>query len=414
MTCWLFAWEFGEGLGHLRRMAVLADALARGDDRVVLATAEAERARGAFPAAAEIIALPPPEVPDAAPSAEGFLPSYGAALAQLGFEDSARIARRVAVWDEIFDRVKPAAVIADHAPFAVFAARGRLPAAVIGTGLDLPPAGGEVFPTILPGARPFDEARLHSAMTKAALSCRRPAPASAPSAMAGDLRLLIGLPAFDPYAGRRSEAYLSPVGPRPRLSPCPAEGLIFAYLRSDHPSFTPITWALAELGMPMAVHWQGGRDAEGAALLAARGAELFDQPPDVRAMLPRASLVISLGGAGLTADCLFAGRPHLVFPIHLESELAALGLERLGAGRRLGPQGITQAIADAAESLELRDGALRAGEDAHRRFLEDPAPTIAARIRAMAAKGPGAPRAPRPRTRSTPRAPRASPRPASR
>jgi len=382
---WLLAWESGAGLGHLRRLAAIARPLAQTGDRIVVVAPEPEAVHLAFPAdlAAETVpapALPAPRIDQA----EGFLPSYGAVLRDLGFENAGYLTAMTRAWDEVLARVQPSAVIADHAPFAVFAARGRFPTAVLGAGLDLPPAHGSSFPMVIADAKPFDETRLRMAFAAAAAATGRPNPYVATAALRGDRRFLAGLPVFDPYLNRRLETHLGPLGPRPAPSPCPSEGAIFAYLRSDHPSFGPLTWALVETGIPALVHWQGPPDAGTAALLATRGITVSHTPVDTVAELAKASVVISLGGAGLTAEALFAGRPHMVYPIHMESELNALGLERLGAGRRFPPFGLREMIDFAADSLALRDGAMRAALELHRDFGIDPAGRIAADIRELA------------------------------
>ena len=384
MKTWLLAWEFGTGLGHFRRLAAIAEALAEDGDRIVVAAPEPNTVQAAFSRLVESVAAPAPSAPPMIEPAAGFLPSYGAALRELGFADAEYLAARVRLWDELLSRLRPDALVADHAPFAIFAAKDRFPTVVLGAGLDLPPADGESFPTVLQSAAPFDESGLRHALAAAAAATGRPGPESAPAAVRGDRRFLVGLPIFDPYLGRRPEPHLGPLGPRPALSPCPSEGRIFAYLRSDSPSFKPLTWALAEAGIPAVVHWQGPSDPGTAALLASRGAEVLTRPADAFAELARASLVVSLGGKGLTAQALYAARPQLIYPVHLDSELQALGVERLGAGRRFSRLGVRQLLEMSADSLALRDGAMRAALDLHRDFGQDPAARVAAEIRGLA------------------------------
>ena len=383
MICWLFAWEFGQGLGHLRRLGAITRHLVRSGDRAVLVTPP-DAPLAELPPGVERMPLQAPDPPPCRAMTEGFLPSYGAALVELGFAKADYIMARLAAWDRILRAIRPAAIIADHAPYAVLAGKDRCAVAVIGTGLDLPPSDDDEFPPVLAELPSFDEAPLRAALAAGCRATGRPAAPSAPMALKGTRRFLVGLPDFDPYATRRSETHLGPIGARPPLTTCPAEGSVFAYLNALHPSFDELVSALAEAGLPGNAYWQGGQDPARAALLGARGVDVLRAPAVMADALPACSLVLSLGGAGLTAGALFAGRPHLILPIHLESELHALGLEQLGAGVRLSGYALCAAIEAAADTLALRDGAMRAALRLRDAFPTDPAPTIAAEIRSMA------------------------------
>lgn len=384
MATWLLATELGGGLGHLTRLRVLAAALSAPGDRTVLLCSDPAAASSVFAGLAEIRRSPPLALD--ANRIEGDYPSI---LSAFGFADGDRLAASVAAWNAVFDTVRPDALIADHAPFAIFAARGRLPAAVIGSGFDLPPAGEAAFPPLMPDAPAIDHAQMLAAVRQAAAAHGRPAPDGLPAAVAGDARFLVGLPWIDPYWRRRPEEALGPLGARPPVEPAPADGHVFAYLNPDAAMFDSAVRALASLPMRCSAFWTGGGDAQ-RALLARLGVTIFDRPPDPAAVLPQATLVLSHGGAGLAADAIFAGRAQLCLPLHREGALNAAALGRLGVGRacwEMGSEAIAGEIMRAAEDLAMRDAALALGLAAHRRYPHCPAAIVARGIRHMAGCG---------------------------
>lgn len=380
MTRWLFAAELGGGLGHCSRLGEIARTLVQPRDTVIVAASDVAAAQSQFsalnPTCIEVSAPPVRDI-----ESDG---GYSGVLNSFSYDRVAALKSACQAWDAIFETHKPDAVIADHAPFAVFAAREKIPCAVIGGGFDLPPTHQARFPPFHPRAPVVLEHGIVRAMRRVAVQRGLSPPAHAPAALHGDYRALAALPWLDPYEGRRVEKHLGPVGRRPPLTPPPATGHLFAYLRAELPGFEAMVIALADLPMRRTAYIQGASGSGG--LLAARGVEVLTSPADLTELLPQASIVLGHGGAGISSAAIYAGRVVVSVPAFREAGFNGMALDRLGMGRTVyagGASTIYWAVMQACEDLGLRDRALRAGRAAHARFPDDPVPEIAAGIRKM-------------------------------
>ena len=63
-----------------------------------------------------------------------------------------------------------------------------------------------------------------------------------------------------------------------------------------------------------------------------QGLEVLEVPAPLEEVFPRVAAIAHHGGVGLAQQALAAGRPQLLFPVHLEQLLNAQMLERLGVG----------------------------------------------------------------------------------
>ncbi len=143
-----FAWELGRGLGHLMTMRRIArasrlmafarrrrSATRRGRSRC------AERSTGwSLRRPGRFMRAPPHS---ARHRRRRSTTSFGA-----GRADGAAVDRLLAAWDELFRQTRPALVIADFAPAAALAARGRVPLVLVGDGYTLPPHEMRRFPLL--------------------------------------------------------------------------------------------------------------------------------------------------------------------------------------------------------------------------------------------------------------------------
>ena len=147
----LFAWELGEGLGHLPALKAIALAAKVEGARAVFALREPGPARAVLAeAAAEV--LPAPYWPTPALPAK-LSSSHADLIAANGFSSAPSARTVIGSWDKLFDAVKPDLVVSEHAPGAVIAAFGRIPVALVGNGFVVPPADAATFPPFEAGKR---------------------------------------------------------------------------------------------------------------------------------------------------------------------------------------------------------------------------------------------------------------------
>lgn len=364
----LLAGELGAGLGHVMPLYRIGEALheaaeARGIDlRCVFAVHEPALLHDLKRSGDLVLQAP-------AGASQGELKSNTASYAEVlianGFADAATLRRNVATWDDLFALVAPSLVIADHSPTAVLAARGRIATLVTGNGFTVPPAAIDIYPALLADrAAPAIQSALRDNVN-ALLTGRGLAPvARLPEFLKGDARAVFTIRELDPYGALRDtalaglyEADISPV-------PLPAEPRIFLYGHAGIASFPMLVRASLETGLPVSAYVTGA-GAELKYLLAGRGAEIFERPPPLSEILPRASLVVSNGGAGLSHAALIAGRPHAIAPIHAESQMTARALERMGCAAIVETATFDKAVAalkGAAENGMLRDACASAAK----------------------------------------------------
>ncbi len=374
----LFAWELGEGLGHLPALKAIALAAKAEGARPVFALRDPVLSRASL---AEIGAqvLPAPFWPT--PSMPTLLSgTYTDLIAANGFASVENARALVGAWDQLFDLVKPDLIVCEHAPGAAIAAFGRIPVAVVGNGFVVPPADGSEFPPFEVGRGDVQrQAPVLAVIRDALAALGRAAPTTICDPFRGVFRGVFTFPALDTYRRVRRETALGPVEALPALTPLPTTRRLFAYSASDAAMIEPMTQALMSLGPQASAYFRGSLGAR-AAVLRSRGVTLHDDAPPLASVLPEASVVFSHGGSGFTHAALVAGRPHVVYPRHFEAHSTARALEELGAGILLTPfepKRFADAVARANDSAAMRDAAQNAGEAAQA-FLRESAPVATA------------------------------------
>jgi hypothetical protein len=256
-----------------------------------------------------------------------------------GFDAPDTLRPLVAAWDGLLSLVTPRLVIADYSPVLVLAARGRVPVAQVGVGFCLPPAHLPRFPALVPGAPPTSA---HEAVLRAVQGARPGEAVTAlPALFATEARFVTSLPELDPYGAERRDPVVGPLEPLPRPSPCERPVRYFAYLAADDPRTPDLVLGLQRAGLRGTIHLRGA-PPDLRATLRGFGLDVRDAPLAMDEALRPATLVVHHGGAGTVHQAAAAGRLQLLLPRHLEQELNARALERLGVGVGVGR-------ADAAE-----------------------------------------------------------------
>ncbi len=329
----LLGWELGGGLGHVQQLLQLANALAARGFRPVLALRDLIEPRPLLRDCTYRIIQTP--MYTAASRANFVARSYADILAVHGFADADKLLAMTQAWLALLDLVRPAFVVADHAPTLCLAASEVFPTVQIGNGFLNPPTDQATFHVLTPD-RPalVDEARLLNAVREVQRRLGRSAAPTLPIAVAGTARFVTVIPELDPYHDVRREPVFGPLKPFGLPLPPPKRPGFFAYLHAEMPGCEAILTALAQTGFPGRTYVLGVRP-EGRDRLRRIGLEVFDQPAPMGEMLAQSAVIVSQGNLGVAHAALAAGRPQLLFPAHLEQLLNARRLQSLGVAHYL-------------------------------------------------------------------------------
>jgi len=370
----LFAWEIGEGLGHLPPLKAIARAAKADGAKPVFALRDAVLTRGALAELGATI-LPAPfwPTPSPPPVASG---TYADILTANGFATPANVRAIVEAWDQVINLTKPDLIVCEHSPGAALAAYRKIPVAMVGNGFVVPPADGPEFPPYEAAkGEPQRQRPVLAALQEGLREAGREAPDTITDPFRGAFRGIYTFPSLDTYRHVRHEPVLGPIEPVPPLSPLPPKRRLFAYSAADYALINDVTQALMDLGPEAAAYFRGSLSAR-ASVIKSRGVEVFDTAPDLSSILPKMSVVFSHGGTGFTYAALAAGRPHILNPRHFEALSTARALEALGAGICLNPfdpKRFRSAVKRANEDVALRDAAQKAGAAAQA-FVRDATP----------------------------------------
>ena len=358
----MFAWELGEGLGHLPPLKAIARAAKAEGALPVFALRDAVLSRATL-AELDAVIMPAPFWPTPAPppAASG---TYADILIANGFTTAANVSALVAAWDQIIDLTKPDLMVCEHAPSAALAAYQRIPVAFVGNGFVVPPADENEFPTYERGKGEAQRQRpVLAAIQEGLRLAGREPPPTITEPFRGAFRGIFTFPSLDTYRHVRREVVLGPIEAVPPLRPLPPKRLLFAYSAADYALINDVTQALMALGPQAAAYFRGSLGAR-AAVLKSRGTDVYETAPDLASVLPQASAVFSHGGTGFTHAALAAGRPHIVNPRHFEALSTARALEDMGAGLCLNPfepKKFGEAVKRANEDQTVREAAQKAG-----------------------------------------------------
>jgi UDP:flavonoid glycosyltransferase YjiC (YdhE family) len=332
----LFAWELGGNYGHLSVTVPIARQLQAAGHEIIFALRDLRLAAEILTPAG-IKFLP---APAASTKAWHEPVNYADILLAAGLGDEFSCRGLMQGWDSLLDLLLPQVIVADHAPFALIAARARAtPAIGIGSGFTVPPIA-EPLPTIRPWEKishtmlvQADAAALES--LNAYLSTNgTPALTRLCDLFTAEPPLLTTFPELDHYGVREQGVYLGPPAEHPGGSsvawlPCKGSR-IFAYLRPSTPHIRELLVDLEEYDaqvicvMPQA-------DAKLQKHFEESNVRIISHRVQLAELFNGADLVISNAGTGMIATALLAGLPMLLVPQTVEEHLGALRVKDLGA-----------------------------------------------------------------------------------
>jgi UDP:flavonoid glycosyltransferase YjiC (YdhE family) len=340
----LYAWEFGANFGHIGPFRPLAHALRqRGHDvQWVVAQTESTSRLLADDGFNWLQAPLSPEVPREGPPL-----SYTDILLRFGYASAESLLGLVVAWRELMRLTGAQAILADHAPTALLAARTLgIPVMLFSFGFCVPPRKRP-----LPNMRPWQQlppGRLEAmdaqalANINAVLKRFGKPPLEAVEQLfdvAEDT--LIGFPELDHYAERGPARYWgnlpdAGVGAAPVWPATPGKRL-FCYLRAETKHHEAALAALQALGQPSVIVFP---DAPPGLLerYAAPHLMFSGVPLNLAQAAQEADAALTYSSMSTTTRFLLMGKPSLLLPGQLEQYLFARRVEEMGAGLLINPE----------------------------------------------------------------------------
>jgi UDP:flavonoid glycosyltransferase YjiC (YdhE family) len=340
----LYAWEFGANLGHIGAFLPLARALRDKGHSVRWAVASPVSAARVLDREGFTWLQAPtcPEQPRQGPPL-----SYADILLRFGYAHPADLLGLTVAWRELMKLSGARAILADHAPTALLAARTLgLPVVLYSNGFCVPP---QQTPT--PNMRPWLNVPTEQLQTieRAALASSnavlghfgQPPLGGVAGLFAVEEDTLLGFPELDHYEQRGPARYWGNLPDAGIGDPPPwpevAGKRTFAYLRAESRHHEAMLQALQALGQPTVVFFPGLKD-ELRTRFAAPHLRFVTAPLDLARAGQEADAAITYASLSTTTRFLLAGKPVLLLPGHLEQFLMARRVEQMGAGLLVDPE----------------------------------------------------------------------------
>jgi len=340
MAKFLFTWELGGGNGHLMSLRPLAERLSLAGHEVAVAVRNLLRARQAF-AGLPVRCFQAPVKIGRADDRIDLPRTFADILHNTGFSKLDELQGLAGKWRELFGALRPDAIVADHSPTALLAARAcGIRRAVVGTGFFCPP---DQRP--LPDLRPWlpaserQMARVEDRVLRNAnqiLVSFGGRPLERVSQLVNDVELnvLATFRELDPYPertiGQYTGAWPNIAGKTPNW-PVGTSKKVFVYVR-PFPALGRLLQLLNELNCRAIVHVPGLGETLRPRFESAR-VRFEMERLDLSRVGGRCDLAILNGGHGTTVSMLLAGTPTLQLPVYLEQALTGQAVARFGAGR---------------------------------------------------------------------------------
>ncbi len=357
----VLAWELGGGFGHARRLAAIGQDLQQRGHRLAVAAVVPARVVAAGLQDAEVMAVPQwPRVASATDKTFAAA-TFGDLLGELLFANTPEIEQRLAIWDEVLRSSQADLLIADYAPGAVLAARGRIPIVNMGDSYYLPPPEMPKFPKLFKAEAKLEEAQVVALINSVLKPRSVPPLVSFPDVGRADATVVTNFPALDIYAKwRKQEIAIGPLAPMPAMAEGRASDL-FGYL-SPGTEFNPrIIAGLQASGLVGRVVIPNMQPIPG--LDPFRSALRFTgQMADLVIALPSAGVLVTHGGAQTVAAGLAAGVPQIVITGDDEKRLIGRRIDELSVGKSLRGENLQSAelaaaIREVAQSSKYRRAA---------------------------------------------------------
>jgi UDP:flavonoid glycosyltransferase YjiC (YdhE family) len=355
----IYAWELGANLGHLERGIGIAHSLRENGIQCSFVVRDI-RSSARFLSTHGFLFHAAPQCADSESRSRGLSLSYSDVLLANGWANHDHLLARVRTWIGILEVLKADAILIDHSPLALLAARVmRVPIFLVGTGFDFPPQVAPL-PPLLGDGGDTKEQRIEIDLGIAA-SINHVLDALGAPRMDRVADLFVDLPQYattlpelDVYGVRAGVRYVGPVPPVSQKPPPKwnLEGMSrgFAYLRSHTPDLENLLEAIACSGLEfICVLPDATQDL--IERFRSKRVQVLTHTVDVTEVLSSVRIVISYGSAALAAQSLLAGVPMLLVSRVPEQVMNSKRVESLGAGISITRAASAQVFATAIRAL---------------------------------------------------------------
>ena len=345
----VMVWELGRGLGHVVPMLALARELVRRGHRVIVVLRDGSRAAEVFGGVGvEIVQAP---FKHGGPPCFRRTASFAHILANTGWGGEGELASLASMWRRLLRRERPDAVLFEHSPTALLAARCLPPGvAKVVTGLgffcppDVTPLPVLVDGPVDPERLAADERRVLERANRVLARWKRP-PLERLGQLFGeaDDRFLETFQELDHYGQSRpaGTVYWGPVHAPGGVAPAWPAGQgkrAFAYLKNA-PLVGEVLAALAELGGPTIVLADGIDPAVHRRFEAVPTMRFETRRLDMARVRAECDLAVHNANHGTLCQLLLGAKPMLQLPLQLEQQILARRVEQLGAAETVTTRG---------------------------------------------------------------------------
>ena len=376
----LFAWELGRGLGHLITIRRIAARLKAHGIRMAAVVGDLTSIAVLGGLCSDVIQAPPWPLASqsAAQRAAQSSATLNDILSSAGLADPSAVRGLLLAWEEIFNRFEPDLVIAEFAPMAALAARGRIPLMLVGNGYTLPPDDMRRFPPLHRVSPPrWNEEATLTAVNRAMESLGKNRLQYLPQLFSGDARIVQTFGLLDPYDTQRLTPADGPMTDHVPAARSDNADAIFVYLSGGYDPPPNLVEALCPFGARVHVHAPRLSTGQTRDLVHA-GAQINTEPAPLRDLLSSSRLVVHTGGSGLASEALLAGVPQLIVSRQIEQTLNGGALERAGVSKLIEAYDQSARISSELIAALCEDAALAAKAAElglwHRRYLSDKNP----------------------------------------
>jgi len=341
MATILLAWELGGGMGHLLPLRGIGEVLVKRGHRVIAAVRDLSRVGQLF-AGSGIAFLQAPIYQGKRMAAGERVSGFAHILASTCFGDDGVMGKLFEAWNDVLDQVKPDLLVADHAPSALLAVRGKtIPCVNMGLAFCCPPdvsplpywwSSREESPA--EEVATFEESLLQRVNRLLENKGRPRLKRLSQLFNQIDDVVLATYRELDPYGDRAKGRYWGHWHVGSGVEPVWPEGAgpkIYAYLK-PFPALEGLLNELRRMNCPALV-LSGGISLALQARYASELLRFEERPLHMGQVAARCDVAILNAGHGTMASLLLAGKPLLLVPLYTEQLLNSQGVERLGAGR---------------------------------------------------------------------------------